>query len=69
MLPFIIAYILIVAIWGALSLLAVRQVYQYVYRTDKLSRTITMVYLIASLAIAINGFRLLLALNFDQLFL
>lgn len=65
MLPFIVAYLLILIVWGGLSLFAVKQVYEYAYRTDAFSRIITIIYLLISLFIAIDGLRILLLSNLD----
>lgn len=67
MLTLILVFIGIVLIWGFLSVIAVQQVYSYAYKTDGLSRTLTYIYIIVGLLLVINGFRMLLGLNIDQL--
>lgn len=68
MLPFIFGYIFILIIWAALSALAIKQVALYAYNTDTLSRGLTILYIILSIALAFNGMRILLSLNFESLF-
>lgn len=69
MLTAIIAYLLLLAIWSALSWIAIRQVYQHAHETDRLSRHITVVYIVISIFLALNGLRILLGLHFEQLFI
>ena len=69
MLTAIIAYLLLLAIWSALSWIAIRQVYQNAHETDHLSRHITLVYIVISILLALNGLRILLGLHFEQLFI
>lgn len=69
MLPAVIAYLLLLVVWGALSWIAVRQVYQHAHETDKLSRNLTMIYIVLSILLALNGLRILLSLRLDQLFI
>ncbi len=68
MLPFIFGYIFILIIWAALSALAIKQVSLYAAKTDRLSRILTFVYVIVSIILAFNGFRVLLSLNLTNLF-
>ncbi|MBI4836345.1 MAG: hypothetical protein HY817_03725 [Candidatus Abawacabacteria bacterium] len=68
MLPFIIAYLLILIIWAVLSSIAIRQVYQNAYQTDRLSRNLTIIYIVISIFLAINGLRILMSLDLTRLF-
>lgn len=67
MVTLILIYSSIVLIWGILSFIAIQQVYSYAYKTDMLSRNLTYVYAVIGIFLVINGFRVLLTLNIDQL--
>ncbi len=67
MLTLVLIYSGIVLIWGILSVIAIQQVYSYAYKTDTLSRSLTYIYIVVGILLVINGFRMLLTLNIDQL--
>lgn len=66
--PFILAYVFILVIWAVMSFIAIQQVYTHAYKTDGLSRNLTVMYVIISILLAANGLRILFNLQLDQLF-
>ncbi len=66
--PFILAYILILVVWAVMSFIAIQQVYAYAYKSDGLSRNLTILYVVISIMLAFNGLRILFTIHFDQLF-
>lgn len=46
-----------------MSFIAIQHVYTYAYNTDRLSRNLTLIYILISIALAINGMRVLLSIQ------
>ncbi len=61
--PYILAYVLILVVWSIMSFIAIQHVYTYAYKTDRLSRNLTLIYIVISIALAINGMRVLLSIQ------
>lgn len=66
--PFILVYVFILIIWAIMSFVAIQQVYAYAYKSDGLSRNLTILYVIISILLAFNGLRILFSIPFDHLF-